>query len=137
MARRTTRTLTLGLCGALALAVPGLAGAAPDAAGTDGAARKGPVRCEIRAEAAGRGVRLEGRVHADAPVTGRYALKVSQEGTAGSALIDQSGSFTALPGRAVHLGTVTLGDRAFYAARLDVRFNGETVACERRVGGAL
>lgn len=97
-----------------------------------------PIRCEIQVKERGAGVTLEGVVFAKTPIHGSYKFRVSKSGSSGSSDIDQSGDFSAGPGAASTLGTVTLGGNSgAYVARLKVNAEGRTIECAERVGGAL
>ncbi len=92
-------------------------------------------RCEIRAEPAGRGVRLEGLVFADVPLSGTYRFRVSQNGSGGSSQINQGGEFDAGPGEPESLGTVSLGGGpGSFTATLTLRWAGGSIDCHAGTG---
>lgn len=98
----------------------------------------GPVRCEIRADSTNGMTSLEGVVHADKAVSGSYQFRVKSSGASGRANLDQGGDFTAGPGNAATLGSITLDTRgARYDASLTVTLNGKTIECADRTGGAI
>ncbi len=108
--------------------------------GAVGAGQTGsqPLRCEIQVKDRGSGVALEGVVFAKTAIQGSYQFRVSKQGGSGSSDIGQSGEFSAGPGAATTLGTVTLGGNGgTYIAKLKVTSDGRTIECSERVGGAL
>ena len=71
-------------------------------------------------------------------MSGSYRLQVRKRGGGGGATIDQSGGFTAEPGRPAELGTVSMGgDGGVYEARLSVDVGGRVTVCTERIGGSL
>jgi len=97
----------------------------------------GAVRCEIRATPDGDTVTLEALVHADRSVSGGYSFHVEGGGGSGNSDVQQSGTFSATPGRPATLGTVTLeANGTVYNADLDIRVGGNRVSCDERVDGA-
>ena len=68
----------------------------------------GPVRCEMRATPDDDTVTLEALVHADRSVSGGYSFHVEGADGSGNSDVEQSGTFSATPGRPATLGTVTL-----------------------------
>ncbi|WVT76562.1 curli-like amyloid fiber formation chaperone CsgH (plasmid) [Sinorhizobium chiapasense] len=97
----------------------------------------GPVRCEIRATPDGDTVTLEALVHADRSVSGGYSFHVEGADGNGNSDVEQSGTFSATPGRPATLGTVTLeANGTVYDADLDIRVGGKKVSCDERVSGA-
>ncbi len=123
--RRAVLALGLVLAPAAAFATMS-AGAAPT---------KGPVRCEIRAVPQGGLLALTALVETDRSVSGRYTLDVEGAGRGGGTQLSQGGPFTAEPGRALTLGSVTLsGQGALYDVSLDVTVGVRTVSCDERVG---
>ena len=97
-----------------------------------------PIRCDIQVKERGQSVALEGVVFANAAVEGSYHLRVSKSGGAGSSDINQSGDFSAGPGKPNTLGTVMLGaDGGSYTARLTVTWDGGSIECTERVRGTL
>jgi len=119
---------------ALALLLAGTAAGAVSGGPALAAPARNEARCELRVERAGGGVALTALAHADAPVSGRYALRVSGAGTD----IRQGGSFSAAPGRPATLGTVSLGSRQLAArAALDLTVDGRTLTCRSGAAGGL
>ncbi len=104
--------------------------AAGDDAGPEHLAEDKPVRCEIAVSRAGSSLSYQARAHAEHAVTGAYRLTIRKQGWTGSAVIDQSGNFSAAPDRPAELGQATLGgDRAQYSARLRLEWEGRTLTC--------
>jgi len=117
----------VSLAAGAALATAPLGGTALAASGQDAA------RCELRVARQGGTVALTALAHADEPVSGRYALRVSGPGTA----IRQGGDFRAAPGRPATLGAVTIGTPGRGAkAELDLVIDGRTTRCETPLDGA-
>lgn len=121
--RRVMTALALVLAPAATLAAMGAAGQAA-----------GPVRCEIRAAPQGSMLALEALVHADKSVRGTYSFHVESVGQTGGTNVEQAGAFDASSGRPAVLGTVTLGAKGTYDARLEVTVGSEHVGCTERVG---
>lgn len=109
---------TLAPASAPAAPASALAGA-PQAAAPAHYSEETAMHCEVRVRHTGRGVELEGFVHADRPTSGSYRLVVSSGG-ANSSDIEQSGEFDAAPGEAVSLGLAEIGGGGSVRARLTV-----------------
>jgi hypothetical protein len=89
-----------------------------------------PLTCEIVKRATGTGVQLEGHVHADADLSGRYAMNITQAGGGGSSVIRQSGDFSVAAGRSATLGKARFGgDPGEYDVELTLSWGGRTVVC--------
>ena len=88
------------------------------------------MRCEIAVSQSGSSLTYRARVHADQPAEGAYRLTIHRVGTAGSAMIDQSGRFSAAPGHPAELGQATLGgNRGQYSAELALDWQGRSLTC--------
>lgn len=124
---------------ALSLLVPVLTGIGLTAAtlASAGARADGPLRCEIRAVAAGGMVSLAATAESDATRGGTYRFTVESISGSGNSSIRQGGGFSATPGARTELGKVMLGANGIYDARLELKAGGESVTCEERVGGSL
>ncbi|MEF2553725.1 curli-like amyloid fiber formation chaperone CsgH [Aurantimonas sp. A2-1-M11] len=92
------------------------------------------VGCELRSTQVSRGVQLQAVATADRMVAGDYQFEVDKRGSAGSSQIAQSGDFDLKSGEEIVLGNVALGmdDRASYAAKLTLQWNGGEVSCSAR-----
>ncbi|SFP75989.1 curli-like amyloid fiber formation chaperone CsgH [Tranquillimonas alkanivorans] len=117
---------------ALALLLPAtlaLAGACAVSAASDGTA-DGPVRCEIAVADTAGGVRLVGIARADRPVSGTFEMQIEKRRGGGSAVIEQSGTFSAAYGTPDTLSLATLGGQAAdYDAELTLKWEGKRTVC--------
>jgi hypothetical protein len=113
---------------ALTLSVFGLA-AGSDAHSSNGAS---PVDCEISITKGRYGYTYEGIVHASETANGTYELKINKRGSAGSAMISQSGDFSLRAGASETVGQATFGGLppSSVNAELSIRWNGQTLACD-------
>jgi hypothetical protein len=104
--------------------------AVPTASVLAGAA---PVSCELHVRSAGQGVVLEGIARSGVPVSGRYSLTIAKDGDAGSADIQQGGSFAVGAGGTSSLSQVDLSlERgASYNAVLTVHWQGGAATCRQ------
>ena len=102
-----------------------------------GADASSPVRCEINAKRSGNSTTLDGVVTAKRGIKGSYRLSITKSGGGGQSDIDQSGLFSAAPGAAATVGTVTLGGPGSFVAILTITGDGKTTDCSRQIGGAL
>lgn len=128
MKRSPPKTVFAVLAGAVALTLSGIV-TRGDAHET-GERPGGGVRCAVVTRDLGDAVEISGKVTADRAVSGAYALSIRQSGSAGQAMIDQSGDFTAGPGRTVTLGEAVLGGApAGYRAELELTVNGQRLRC--------
>lgn len=118
-----------------AAAVAGLAvlgsGTASTSEDTDGT-RDAPLRCEIVAENARGMMQLQGLVHADRDVDGRYRLTVTSASRSGSTNISQGGNFSASEKQPATLGKVMLSLNDVYDVELEVKANGKSFGCSER-----
>ena len=88
------------------------------------------LACAVVTRDMGEMVEISGIVTAKHGVAGAYALRIRQHSAAGQAMIDQSGDFTAAPGRTVTLGQAVLGGPASrYHAELDLNVDGQRLRC--------
>ena len=122
------KSLALVLAGGTALTAVGL-GSEGEAHET--AANKGPgFSCAIVTRDLGGSVEISGTVRSERAISGDYDLKIRQGSSAGSSVIDQSGAFTARPGRTETLGETTLGGtRGHYTAELTLTVDGKRWQC--------
>lgn len=124
----TPHTALAAAC-ALGLSAAAFASAS-GGSGSGHTAENGPVRCEIAVSQSGSSLTYRARVHADHAVEGTYRMTINRVGTTGSAMIDQSGRFSAAPRRPAELGQATLGgNRAQYSAELSLDWQGQTLTC--------
>ncbi len=120
----------------LALAAGLLAGTLPSTSRVE--ASNNSLTCWIDVTERSGSTMLEGVVVAKSAIDGSYDLVVTKSGNGGSSDINQSGSFSAAPGRETPLGAVTLSDTAgSYKARLVVSIDGSSKECRKTAGGAL
>jgi len=116
------------LAGGAATALAGLF--APGAAHEAKSHLHDGLSCAVVARDMGEMVEISGSVTAKRGVAGAYALRIRQHSAAGQAMIDQSGDFTAAPGRTVTLGQAVLGGPASrYHAELDLNVDGQRLRC--------
>lgn len=133
--RRTTLASALAL--GLSVTALAAAGCGTGAASAHQSAEEGPLRCEIAVTRSGGSLTYQARVHADEPAEGGYRLTIHRSGASGAALINQSGRFSAAPGRPAELGRATLGgDPAQYRATLELDWQGRTLTCSDTRGSA-
>jgi hypothetical protein len=91
--------------------------------------------CEIRIEKHGGGLVLEGLAYAPVPTSGVYRMRISQNGSAGSSDISQSGEFETDTASGTSLGMVTL-PRGSYVAELTVEWDDGAPDCTAEAGTA-
>lgn len=107
MARNIKRLAKLVLpAAAVSMSVFGLA------AGTSAHSKTAsdlPLNCEIAVSKGRYGHTYEGVIHATNTVNGTYELNISKRGSAGSAMISQSGNFRVAAGKSESLGQATFG----------------------------
>ncbi len=101
------------------------------AADTSGAMAGDSLSCEIRVSKRNGDVELKGIVHAAKAASGTFRFKISQNGDAGSAQINQGGDFKLGAGESQVLGEATLGDAEGLRAKLSVTAGGATTYCTR------
>ena len=118
--------LKTAAAGFAALAVLGLALPAERAD-----AASGGVTCEIKVVKRNGDVEYKGIVHASRATSGTYAFRISQNGSAGSALINQGGDFKLAAGESTVIGEATLGNGRGIAARLAVMSDDGSTLCTR------
>ena len=114
-----------------ALGVAGGYGSDRATAHTDG------MSCDIRVIRGHGAITLQPVVSTPRAMSGSYRLHVTKRGGGGSSDIEQSGDFSASPGRSSELGEVSLAGGGFYDARLTVDLGGRILECRQRVGGSL
>jgi len=90
-----------------------------------------PLNCEIAVSKGRYGHTYEGVIHASSTVKGTYELSIAKRGSAGRAMISQSGDFLVAAGTSETLGQATFGGMPPESvnAELTVHFNGQTLAC--------
>lgn len=125
---------------ALPLLVPvlaglGLTGAALASAG--GNAANGPLRCEIQAATQAGMISLQGVAESDGALAGTYRFTVESVAGSGNSTIRQGGGFSVEAGSPASLGKVMLSAGGIYDAYLQLSAGGESVTCEKRIGGSL
>ena len=87
-------------------------------------------RCQLRVDADGESIVLEGVVFARKSVAGSYHLRVSQQNAGGSSDIIQSGDFIVESGSTASLGTVSLSNGVSrYVAKLTVQWDDGAADC--------
>ena len=88
------------------------------------------LRCSIVTHDLGDAVEISGKVSADRPVAGAYALSIRQSSVTGQSMIDQSGDFSVDAGRTVTLGQAVLGGApSGYHAELELTVDGQRLLC--------
>ena len=128
MKRPLPKTVLAVLAGGAALAVTGIV--TQTSAHETHTAPKSGLRCSIVTHDLGDAVEISGKVSADRPVAGAYALSIRQSNSAGQAMIDQSGDFTVDAGRTVTLGQAILGGTpSGYHAELELTVEGQRLRC--------
>lgn len=95
------------------------------------------LACEFRIGEANGMTMIEGIVHAADAVEGSYRLSVDGGSGAGSARVNQAGTFHAAPDAPATLGQVMLDSGGTYDARLEVSGAGSSVVCEELIGGRI
>jgi len=115
---------------AVSLSVFGLAGGSTANTNT-ATARDLPLNCEIAVSKGRYGHTFEGRVHAERTIKGTYELNITKRGSAGNAMISQSGEFYVAAGKTETLGQATFGGLPPNAvnAELTLNWNGEKLFC--------
>ena len=116
---------------AMALSAVGLAGGS-SAHSTTGTAQAAPLDCEIAVSIGRYGRTYEGLVHAAEDAHGTYELTLNKRGSAGRAMISQSGNFTVAAGNSETLSQATFGGLppSSLIAELNLRWNGQTLTCD-------
>lgn len=95
----------------------------------------GTVSCDIRTSQSSGQVTLNAVAQAATSVNGNYTFHVSSTGGSNGTNIDQSGSFSATPGKPATLGTVMLDARGTtYKATLDITVDKQKISCTKRIG---
>ncbi|TWD51102.1 hypothetical protein FB480_10564 [Agrobacterium vitis] len=95
----------------------------------------GPLSCDIRTSQSGGQITLNALASTDRSVNGNYTFHVSSTGASNGTNIDQSGAFSASPGKPATLGSVMLdASGATYKATLELTVDKKTVRCTKRIG---
>lgn len=106
--------------------------------GTTRATYDGPFHCEIQTSSRNGMITLEGVIQSDIDVNGSYRFRVKNAGRSDGSNIQQGGQFSVRADGTTTLGRVMLGSRgAIYDASLEVTADGETISCDKRVGGNI